>query len=80
MKRLVELDDGYCLEIDVVKLRRVGLELMAWLATINPKNDPHFFLQKDLPLVEAALAGELPVPYRFPNPHSWEIREGLRTR
>jgi hypothetical protein len=77
IRKLVQIDDdGWCMEIDRVKLTRVAVEFKAWLLTLDPGNDPFGFLQKDLPLVEAALNGVLQLPYRHSNPHNWEIREG----
>ena len=79
MRKLVELDGEYggWLEIDPVKLRRVALAFQQWLLAVDPNNDPHGFVLKDLPLVEKALEGSLTLPFRQSNPHNWEIREGL---
>lgn len=80
-RKLVQLDDdGWCMEIDMVKLRRVATEFKAWLLTVDPGNDPFGFLQKDLPLVEAALSGTMLLPYKGWEPHNWELREGLLPR
>lgn len=78
-RKLVELDDetwGWS-EIDPVKLKRVATEFKAWLLTVDTNNDPFHFLKEDLPIVEAALAGKLPLPYKGWRPHSREIGEGL---
>lgn len=80
--KLVELEGefGYPKEVDVVKIDRVARDFRRWLLSLNPSNDPYGFLSQDLPLVESVLNGELPLPYRGPEPHSWEIREGLLPR
>ncbi len=71
MRKLVQLDeDGYCMEIDAVKLERVVQAFKAWLMTIDPQNDPFGFLKQAFPLVEAALQGTLPLPFRDIRPHS----------
>lgn len=77
MRKLVELDGpyGYPKEVDVVKIKRVAVEFREWLLTVDPTNDPFGFTQSDLPLVDAALNGDLPLPHRCSNPHNWEIRE-----
>lgn len=82
IKKLVELDGEYggWLEIDPVKLKRVATEFKAWLLTINPHDDPFGFLKDDLPLVEAALNGTLPLPYKGQEPHYWEWHEALLPR
>ncbi len=79
IRKLVELNGEYggWLEIDPVKLKRVATEFKKWLMTVDPTNDPFGFLQKDLPIVDAALNGTLPLPYLRSGPHNWEIREGL---
>ena len=78
IRKPVELDSGgFSTEIDPIKLKRLANEFKAWLMTIDPSNDPFGFLEKDLPLVNAALNGSLPLPYKHSNPHNWEIREGL---
>ncbi|MBB5390835.1 MULTISPECIES: hypothetical protein [unclassified Herbaspirillum] len=79
MRKLAELDGEYggWLEIDPVKLKRVAIEFKEWLLTVDPNNDPFGFLKYDLPLVNAVLDGELSLPYHHPNPHNWEIREGV---
>lgn len=78
IRKLVQLDDdGWCIEIDPVKLARVAAEFRAWLLTVDPNNDPFGFLDKDLPIAEAALDGTLPLPYKGQNLHNWEIREGF---
>jgi hypothetical protein len=79
IRRLVELDDetwGWS-EIDPVKLKRVARDFMAWLLTVDPNNDPFGFLQQDLPLVKAALRGDMPLPYKGREPHIRELGEGL---
>jgi len=81
IRKLVELDeDGWCKEIDSVKLKRVADEFKAWLLTVDRNNDPFRFLDEDLPLVDAALSGSLKLPFKGSNPHSWENREGLLPR
>lgn len=82
IKKLVELNGEYggWLEIDPVKLKRVATEFKTWLLQIDPDNDPHGFLAEDLPIVEAALNGKLPLPYSESDPHSWSLREGLLPR
>jgi hypothetical protein len=79
IRKLVELDGEYggWLEIDPVKLKRVATEFKRWLMSIDPKNDPFGFLQKDLPIVESALNGTMELPYKGNVPHNWEMREGL---
>jgi hypothetical protein len=48
MRKLVQLDDdGWCVEIDLVKLRRVASEFKAWLFTVDPGQDPFGFLKQD---------------------------------
>jgi hypothetical protein len=77
-KRLTELDGefGGWLEIDPVKLRRVATEFRSWLlGACQSQSDSEFF-QKDLLIVQAALSGELKLPYKS-HPHRWEMREGL---
>lgn len=81
IRRLVQLDeDGWCMEIDPVKLKRVAAEFKGWLDMLDPNNDPCEFLKKDLPLVEAALNGTLPLPYKGWRPHSRDLGEGLLPR
>ena len=78
IRKLVQLDeDGWCIEIDLVKLKRVATEFRSWLESVDPNNDPFEFLRKDLPLVEAALNGALTLPYKGWYPHSRELGEGL---
>lgn len=79
MKKLVELDGEYggWLEIDPIKLRRVAEAFKEWLMTVDPRNDPFKFLEKDLPIVENTLSGLLTLPYKDGHPHNWEVREGL---
>lgn len=81
IRKLVELDeDGWCKEIDLVKLKRVTAEFKAWLLTVDRDNDPFRFLDEDLPLVEAALDGSMNFPFKGQSPHNWENREGLLPR
>lgn len=81
IRKLVQLDeDGWCMEIDPVKLKRVAAQFKEWLETVDPEKDEFGFLEKDLPLVEAALSGTLPLPYKGYDPHNWEFREGLLPR
>lgn len=77
IKKLVELNGefGGWLEIDPVKLQRVATEFRNWLLTINLQNDRQRLLDKDLPIVEAAIAGTLKLPY-YAHPHRREIGEG----
>lgn len=79
IRKLVELDGEYggWLEIDPVKLKRVALVFKEWLLTIDPDNDEFSFLQRDLPIVEAALNGTLSLPYKNSLPHTWELHEWL---
>ena len=78
IRKLVQIDgDGWCMEIDMIKLKRVATAFKAWLLTLDPNNDPFNFLKWDLPLVEAALNGTMELPYKGHRPHNWEIREGL---
>lgn len=77
MRKLVQLDeDGYCMEVDAVKLERVARAFKAWLMTVDPKDDPFGYLKQDLPLVEAALQGRLPLPFKGTEPHQREVGEG----
>lgn len=78
IRKLVELDGEYggWLEVDPVKLKRVATEFKNWLMMVDPKNDPFDFLKKDLPLVQLALEGTLPLPYKNGRPHSRELGEG----
>ena len=78
IRKLVELDGeyGYPKEVDIFKIKRAATKFKSWLLTVDCNNDPFGFLQKDLPLVDAALHAYLPLPYRHSNPHNWEIREG----
>lgn len=78
-RKLVELDGEYggWLEVDPVRLKRVATEFKAWLLAVDPNNDKFGFLQKDLPIVESALNGDMHFPYRGTEPHNWEVREGL---
>lgn len=77
MRKLVQLDeDGYCMEVDAVKLERVAQAFKAWLMTVDPKDDPFGYLKQDLPLVEAALQGWLPLPFKGTEPHQREVGEG----
>ena len=77
MRKLVQFnEDGYCMEIDAVKLERVAQAFKAWLMTIDPQNDPFGFLKEALHLVEAALQGPLPLPFRGIRPHSKAWGEG----
>ena len=79
IRKLVELDEetwGWS-EIDPVKLKRVATEFKSWLLTVDKNKDSFRFLDEDLPLVEAALSGELPLPYKGREPHTYEWREGL---
>lgn len=81
MRKLVQLDDdGWCVEIDHPKLRRVALEFNAWLLTVDPAQDSFGFLKKDLPLVEDALSGQMVLPYKGFEPHTRELGEGLLPR
>jgi len=78
MHKLVQLDDetwGWT-EIDPVRLQRVAQAFKAWLMTVDPQDDPFGFLMEDLPLVEAALQGTLPLPYKSSGPHSRSLGEG----
>lgn len=78
MRKLVQLDDetwGWT-EIDPVRLRRVSQAFKAWLTTVDPHDDPFGLLEQDLPLVEAALRGDLPLPFKGGEPHTREIGEG----
>lgn len=78
MRKLVQLDDetwGWT-KIDPVRLRRVAQVFKAWLTTVDPHDDPFGFLEQDLPLVEAALRGNLPLPFKGGEPHTREIGEG----
>jgi len=78
MRKLVQLDeDGYCSEIDAVKLERVAQAFKAWLTTIDPQDDPFGFLKQDLPLVEAALQGLLPLPFKGTEPQQRALGEGF---
>jgi hypothetical protein len=79
IKKLVELNGEYggWLEIDPVKLKRVATEFKRWLEAECPKHDEFEIYKQNLPLVEAALAGEMQLPYRGFRPHGWELREGL---
>lgn len=79
IRKMVELDGEYggWLEIDPVRLKRVATAFKAWLLTIDPNDDPFKFLEKDIPLVDAALNGSLLLPFRGNHPHNWEIREAL---
>lgn|SRR5690606_8454966 len=77
MRKLVQLDkDGYCMEIDPVRLDRVAQAFKAWLLTVNSQDDPFGFLKQDLPLVDAALQGVLPLPFKGMEPHQRELGEG----
>lgn len=79
IRKLVELDKetwGWS-EIDPVKLKRVASEFKDWLLTIDRNNDPFRFLEEDLPLVEAVLNKQLPLPYKGSKPHTYEWREDL---
>jgi hypothetical protein len=79
--KLVQLDeDGWCMDIDPVTLRHVTAEFKEWLDTLDPNNDPYEFLKRDLPIVEAALNGTLPLPYKGRRPHSRDLGEGLLPR
>jgi hypothetical protein len=81
IRKLVQLDDdGWCMEIDMVKLTRVADEFRRWLLTIDLSNDPFGFLGQDLPLVDAALNGTMPLPYKGREPHMRELGEGLLPR
>ena len=81
MRKLVQLDeDGWCVEIDHPKLRRVALEFKAWLSTVDPDQDSFGFLKQDLPLVEAALSGQMVLPYKGFEPHTRELGEGWLPR
>jgi hypothetical protein len=78
IRKLVQLDDdGWCMDIDMVKLKRVAAEFRAWLMTVDPSNDLFGFLKQDLPLVDAALKGEMLLPYKGWEPHMRELGEGL---
>ena len=83
VKRLVEISSGYGgggREVDMVKLRRVAKEFKAWLLTIDPNDDPFYFLEKDLPLVEAALNGTMKLPFIGNDPQGRLLTEGLLPR
>jgi hypothetical protein len=81
MRKLVQLDeDGWCVEIDHAKLRRVALEFKAWLLTVDPAQDSFGFLKQDLPLVEAALSEQMVLPYKGFEPHTRELGEGWLPR
>ncbi len=81
MRKLVQLDDdGWCVEIDPIKLRRVASEFKAWLLTVDPSRDQFGFLKQDLPLVEAALNGSMMLPYKGYEPHTRELGEGWLPR
>ncbi|CAN5645587.1 hypothetical protein BH09PSE5_BH09PSE5_45590 [soil metagenome] len=78
-RRLVQLADdtwGWS-EIDKIGLKRVATDFKTWLMGIEPCNDPLGFLKQDLPLVDAALTEELPLPYKGWEPHMRELGEGL---
>jgi hypothetical protein len=81
-RKLVQLDEdtwGWT-EIDMVKLKRVATEFRAWLVTVDPGSDSFGFLKWDLPLVDAALSGQMPLPYKGWEPHLRELGEGLLPR
>lgn len=81
IRKLVELDDdGWCVEIDLIRLRRVATEFKDWLSTIPSEQDTFGFLKKDLPIVESALNGSMQLPYKGYRPHSRELGEGLLPR
>ena len=81
IRKLVQLDDdGWCMDIDMVKLRRVATEFRNWLVTVDPSGDPFGFLKWDLPLVEAALSEMLQLPFKRGRPHTRDLGEGLLPR
>lgn len=82
IKKLVELDGEYggWLEIDPVKLKRVATEFKHWLETECPRTDEFNIYKQNTPIVDAALAGEMKLPYKGFCPHNWELREGLLSR
>jgi hypothetical protein len=79
IRKLVQLDDETWrwTEIDMVKLTRVANEFRTWLLSVDSGNDPFRFLKQDLPLVDAALKGTMPLPYKGSEPHKRELGEGL---
>lgn len=78
IRKLVQLDDdGWCMDIDMVKLKRVAIDFKIWLMTIDPNSDPFGFLSWDLPLVDAALSGMLQLPFKHSRPHTRELGEGI---
>ncbi|VWX58295.1 hypothetical protein VARIO8X_130132 [Burkholderiales bacterium 8X] len=82
MKKLVLLDaDTWRLtEVDPVKVKRYAQEFKRWLLQLDPEADRFGFLTIDLPLVEAAIEGKLPLPYTEPDAHETEIAEGRMPR
>ena len=82
MRKLVPLDkDSWRLtEIDPVKVRRHALEFRRWLLQIDPSLDPHDCLKLDLPWVEAALNGTLPLPCDIADPHERDVAQGRMSR
>lgn len=80
--KLVELNGefGGWLHIDPVKLKRVANDFKNWLLETNHGDDEFGFIQKDLPLANAAIEGSIELPWRKTHPHSWELREDLLPR
>jgi hypothetical protein len=81
MRKLVQLDDdGWCVEIDLIKVRRVASEFKEWLMSVDAAQDQFGFVKQDLPLVEAALNGSMVLPYKGYEPHTRELGEGWLPR
>lgn len=81
MKKLVRIDpvSKHYTEIDTQKLRRVTINLLAFIKKeISPNADPHGIWQWVVPLCEGIMSGTIdtPIPYST-LPLKYQLREGL---
>lgn len=78
MEKLVVLDteSWNFTEIDHVRAARLAVALRSWLLTLDPELCAFRFLEEDLPIVEAVLSGDLPLPHKERQPHLSAVVEG----
>lgn len=82
-KKLVRYDAGRFSELDPIRLKRKALVLREKIfGKISKDNDPYLFYKNTLPIVEAALRGEITAPLDqdagtfIDENYVWNKREG----
>ena len=82
-KKLIRFESGKFAELDPIRLKRKALSLRDEIMEKIPKdNDPYCFHQKTLPLVDAAIRGEIIEPVEqdaskfISANYKWDEREG----